>query len=187
VHGFIITEIRSYVTEKLGAEAWKALLKEAGLAGREYTNYLEYPDEEVVGMVGAASRLTGATPAAVLEDFGRYVGRDLVRIYRPLAQPHWRTLEFLENVEQTVHEVVRSRNRQARPPALECTRLGADRVVVVYRSPRRLCALARGIIQGLAAHYGEAVEIREETCMHEGAPQCRLVVTRLVPPAAGVG
>jgi hypothetical protein len=187
VHGFIVSEIKGYVTEKLGPEAWKTLLKQAGVADREYVNYLEYPDEEVVHLVATASRVTGTPVPDILEDFGRYVGRDLLRIYRPLVQPQWRTLEFLENVEHTVHDVVRSRNRTARPPALECTRLGADRVVVVYRSPRRLCALAKGIIQGLAGHYGDTVAISEETCMHEGAPQCRMVVTRQATPAPGVG
>src|SRR5437867_2902721 len=33
------------------------------------------------------------------------------------------------------------------------------------RSERRMCGVAKGIIRGVAAHYGEQVEVEEESCM----------------------
>jgi hypothetical protein len=182
VHGFILSEIRGYVTAKLGAESWKVLLKEAGLAGKEYVNYREYPDEEVVALVVTASRVTGLEVAAILEDFGVYLAADLMRIYRPVIQPQWKLLDFLDHVEQSVHDVVRSRNRQARPPGLRAVREAPDRVVVIYSSGRRLCALAVGIIRGLSAHYGEPIELDHEPCQQLGAPACHIGV-RVLPPA----
>jgi predicted hydrocarbon binding protein len=178
VHGFIFTEIKKYVGEKLGRAAWPELLQRAGLGRREFENFLSYPDEEAVALVGAAAATTGLPADAILEDFGAFLGEDLVEIYRPLIDPAWRTLEFLANVEETIHHVVRSRNRQAAPPNLVCRRSGPHEVVIVYRSQRRLCALARGIVRGVAQQYGEQVEVREETCMHRGAPSCEIHVER---------
>jgi hypothetical protein len=180
VHGFILTEIRAYVTAKLGADSWKALLKGAGLSGQEYVNFREYPDEEVVALVGTASRITGLEVPAILEDFGVYLAADLMRIYRPLVRAEWKLLDFLENVEGTVHDVVRSRNRHARPPGLRSVREAADRVVIIYSSARKLCPLAVGIVKGLSAHYGEAIAVDHEPCQHRGAPSCHIAV-RLAP------
>jgi hypothetical protein len=180
VHGFILSEIRGYVTAKLGAESWKVLLKEAGLAGKEYVNYREYPDEEVVALVVTASRITNLEVPAILEDFGVYLAANLMRIYRPLVRPEWKLLDFLEHVEDTVHGVVRSRNRAAHPPGLRAIREASDRVVVVYSSGRRLCALAVGIVQGLSAHYGEAIAVDHEPCQQRGAPACHIGV-RVLP------
>src|SRR5207244_2056324 len=71
-----------------------------------------------------------------------------------------------------------------RPPLLRCARPTAEEVVITYTSPRRLCALARGIIRGVARHYGEPVTITETTCMHRGAEACTISIrVQEVPPA----
>lgn len=183
MHGFILSEIKKYVEAKFDRKTWYELLERAGIADREYTNFLEYPDGEAVAIVGVASEVTGLSPAAILEDFGTFLGADLLRIYRPLIHPGWRTLDFLAHIEETIHRVVRERNRSARPPALACRREGADQVLIVYTSPRKMCAIARGIVHGVAGHYGEEIAIDEETCMHRGDPSCRIRV-RLTSAAA---
>jgi len=47
---------------------------------------------------------------------------------------------------------------------------------VTYDSPRKMCALARGIIHGLGRHYAESITITEPTCMLRGDPACQLIV-----------
>ena len=78
-----------------------------------------------------------------------------------------------------LNRVVRGRNQKAKPPAISCTRVDDGEVVVTYGSKRKLCALARGIIRGAAEHYGDEVEIREETCMLRGDKLC-VIGVRLV-------
>jgi hypothetical protein len=177
VHGFVLTEIQRFVETRFDRKTWYALLERAGLADREYVNFLEYPDEEAVGLVATASEMTGRPSEEILDDFGFFLGADLLRIYKPLLNPTWGTIDFLANVEQTIHRVVRDRNRQAKPPGLVCRRLGPAEVMIVYRSPRRLCALARGIVRGVASHYGEEIDLVEESCMHRGDASCNLRVS----------
>jgi predicted hydrocarbon binding protein len=52
------------------------------------------------------------------------------------------------------------------------------RVLVTYTSERKLCAVAKGIIQGIASHFQERVVIRERECMLKGAPACLISVRR---------
>ena len=183
MHGFIFAEIREFVSSALGQPVWNSLVKKAGLGDRNYEKFLEYPDAEAVALVTTASEMTGQQPGAILESFGRYLGPHLLKVYRPLIDPSWKTLDFLENTEQTIHNIVRARNRQAKPPALRWERTSPVEAVLTYRSPRKMCPLAKGITFGVADAYGEAIEIEETTCMHRGDPTCTMRV-RLTAPAA---
>ena len=48
---------------------------------------------------------------------------------------------------------------------------------MTYTSNRRLCALAKGIVRGVAAHYGERILVFDAACTFSGDPHCELVVT----------
>ena len=49
-----------------------------------------------------------------------------------------------------------------RGTAFECERDGDARLIMTYRSPRRLSALAEGLMRGCAEHFGETIEIASE-------------------------
>jgi hypothetical protein len=176
MHGTIFSELKKFVDARLGPDAWRPLVREAGLGARLYVTVSEYPDAEAVALVGAASRTTGMPAQDILEAFGEFIAPDLLGMYRALVRPEWRTLEFLENTENTIHRVVRLQNPGARPPEIRCTRTGPAEVVIHYGSERRMCAVARGIVKGVAAHYGETVTLEEPRCMLRGDEECRLVV-----------
>jgi predicted hydrocarbon binding protein len=54
-----------------------------------------------------------------------------------------------------------------------------DEVQIIYSSSRQLCSVAKGIIKGVARHYGETVHITEDACMLRGDQFCALRVTRM--------
>jgi hypothetical protein len=176
MHGYIFLEVEKFVTTVLGAAAWRKVTAQAGLAERKYLNGLDYPDEEVVALVIAAHQITEMPVPDILQAFGKFLGADLFKAFRPLIDPRWRTLEFLENVEATIHRVVRQRSAKSKPPALHCTRQSRSEVLIEYSSARRLCHLAKGIVLGVAEHYGDTVALTEETCMLNGDPHCRIWV-----------
>src|SRR5437016_13340478 len=176
MHGIVFVELRKFVNEKLGAQAWNELLKNAGLTEKVYMPIAEYPDAEIVSLASTAASMTGNSVAQVLEGFGEFIASDLLGMYRTLVRPEWKTLDLLEHTEKTIHEVVRMKNRGASPPRLTVERLGADRVMIHYSSQRLMCALAMGIVKGLAKHYKEEVKMEQTRCMLEGAPACLIVV-----------
>jgi predicted hydrocarbon binding protein len=49
-------------------------------------------------------------------------------------------------------------------------------MALAYQSPRRMCWLAHGFIEGAADHFGETVEIEHQSCMLENSPVCRLAM-----------
>lgn len=179
MHGIIFTELRNYVTSALGQDAWPALIKEAGLEGKSYLPVKEYPDEEVGALVSAAARITKKPAGVVMEGFGIFLAPKLLAMYRSLVDPAWRTLDVIENTEQTIHRVVRIRNPGAHPPALRTTRTGPKEVVLLYNSHRRMCNVAIGIAKGVGVHFGENISITETRCMHRGAPECEIVIRKM--------
>jgi hypothetical protein len=76
-------------------------------------------------------------------------------VYGPLLDSEWRTLDVIQHTEETIHRVVRMRQPGAAPPRLRVDRASPDEVAIHYDSPRRLCAVARGIVRGVAKHFGE--------------------------------
>jgi predicted hydrocarbon binding protein len=176
MHGIIFSELKKYVDTKFGGDTWNTLLNDSGVGLKLYMSVREYPDQEAVALVTAASKRTGKPAAAILEDFGDFISDDLLAMYPTLIKPEWKALEFLENVEQTIHTVVRARNPGAKPAQITCSRLGPNEVVVTYSSPRRMCPVAKGIISGLGRYYKQRLATTEVACMHKGATACKLNV-----------
>ena len=176
MHGLILSELRRFLHARLGEAAWPALVEKARVGRTTYLISETYPDAEVVALVTTASQITGVPAGALLEDFGEFIVPTLLKTYRAFVKPTWRTLDVLEHTEQNIHKAVRLRDAGAEPPRLHVTRPNPDEVQIVYRSERKLCAVAKGIVNGIAKHYGDAVEVAESTCMVNGDPACTINV-----------
>jgi predicted hydrocarbon binding protein len=176
MHGIIFNQLRGYAQSRLGEQGWETLLREAGLPARMYLAFQSYPDEEAVALVSAASRLTGRSVRFLLEDFGEFLVPGLLKIYRAFLQPDWTILDVVEHAER-IHERVR-RDPHAAPPKLECKRVDASTISVIYSSPRKLCGVGIGFVRGLAGAMGQHADVQEKQCMHDGAPHCVFIVKR---------
>lgn len=161
MHGSIFLQLQHYVTAHHGASAWPELVRAAGVPERTYLHSEAYPDREAFALLQCAAHVRRKPYPEFLEDFGEFITPWLMELYAALIPETWGTLELLLNTEETVHTVVRAANPSARPPRLDFTRTGPDRLRFLYDSPRRLSALARGIIQGVANHYGDRIELTE--------------------------
>ena len=177
MHGTIFVELEKFVTAQLGEGAWEKLKAEAGIgAARAYRPKFIYPDEELLALVQAGSKITGMPIPALLEAYGEFVAPALMDMYRHAVDPSWRTLDLIEHTEESIHTVVRVDHEGAKPPYLRAERRGPNEVAVFYTSPRKLCPVARGISRGIAAHYGESIDIEDVRCMHRGDEDCLMVV-----------
>jgi len=179
MHGMVFAELRNYAERKHGKGTWDALLGNAGLQGKVYMQVQEYPDAEVVALLAAASSMTGLPVAELLEDFGEFITPALLKMFGHLLRAEWRTIDVIDHTEGTVHTAVRVRNPGAKPPKLQTVRRGPDEVVLVYTSPRQMCAFAIGIGKGLAKHFRENVIATQTMCMHKGASKCEIVFRKV--------
>lgn len=176
MHGMIFSELRQFVEKRMGAAVWSRVVAEANLPDRLYLLAQQFPDSEFQALVAAAAKMMNIPASAFLEDLGEFVAPDLLQMHAHSVRPEWRTLDLIEHTEQAIHQVVREGSSGAHPPEIATTRTGKHELVVAYVSQRKLCAFAKGIVRGIAAHYGERTHITETTCMLEGAEQCTLEI-----------
>lgn len=172
MHGIIHLELQKFVTERYGGQAWQVLTKKAELGEEIFTPLRAYPDDLMFRLVRVAVELTRTPAEQLLEAFGEHLVNGYLALYGNLLKPEWRTLDVIEHSEETIHRVVRMRQPGAEPPQLKAERTAPDEVVLFYDSPRRLCAVARGIGRGIANHFGESIVIDERKCVHRGDPGC---------------
>jgi predicted hydrocarbon binding protein len=165
VHGIIFVELKGFVEHALGVDAWQLALQRAELDPTTvYLPIREYPDSDIEAIVGACVEMARLPVETVLERFGQYIVPGLVKTYPALIDRKWRTLELLQNTDQILHKVVRARIKGARPPTLRCESVDAETLRVFYSSHRSLCALAKGIMLGVAKHYNERAVVDELHC-----------------------
>jgi predicted hydrocarbon binding protein len=176
MNGIVFMEIGKFAHSRLGPQAWAEAMRAAGIPSRIYYRVADYPDDEALALLSALSGALQEPVQAVLESLGEFIVPDLMKMSRYWIQPQWKTLDLIEHTEETIHETLRQEGSQTDPPRLRCRRTGPHEVVVTYDSPRRMCSLAKGIIAGVAKHYGETVTITEPSCMLKGAASCELII-----------
>ena len=177
MHGLIFSSLRDYATAQYGEEITRDLFTGEPV----YLLSEAYADERLGALIGRAAELTGVEPDAIVHDFGVFAAETtFARLYPAYFAISGSAREFLLTVETRIHELVRATVPHASPPQLGVGEWGDDGVEILYTSPRRLCVLLRGLVEGTAAHYVEAATIEEASCMHRGADACRFLV-RLTP------
>jgi predicted hydrocarbon binding protein len=173
VHGLIFVSFRDYLVAEHGPATEAHIM--AG-EGRYFVSE-GYPDERFTGLVERACRSTGMPHDELLREFGAFTAeKTFARLYPALFDLSGTARSFLLTVESRIHQVVRVAMPDALPPELDVAELGDDGVAIVYTSPRRLCSMLRGLVEGTARRYGEAAHIDEPRCMLRGDGQCTLEV-----------
>lgn len=180
--GIIFNLVEEAVVAEHGDDAWDAVLAEAGVTGA-YTSLDVYPDEELVALVGAGSKLLGVEPGALTQWLGHEASLGLADRYPHFFTPHASTQPFLLTLNDVIHPEVRKVHPNAEPPDFGFGESSDGDLVLTYSSRRRLCDLAIGMIAGAATHYGETSSVAHDVCMKDGADAC--VFTVSFAPAAG--
>ncbi len=189
MHGLIFVTWEKYLSERFGnslLSEYRAAIGEtaatAPLASRVYD------DATLLAGVGVASQLTRLHADTLLRQFGRYFmvngltshlcaylltqvqsGRDLLLKMRDAHEQMSRTPDALT------------------PPLFAYEALPTDPkgLILIYDSPRKLCPVLLGAIEGAAARYREQVNVVERTCMKKGAEVCRFEI-RFYTPSTGL-
>ena len=85
---------------------------------------------------------------------------------------------FLMDIENVIHKDVKRLYPETYLPVIDFEDTGDEHsLVLLYRSKRKLCALAEGLILGASDHFNVKTTINHPVCMHKGSDHCRLELT----------
>ena len=172
--GIIFTEFNQLVEDTWGLETWEKLLDDVNPpSGGAYTSGDTYPDAELFSLVGAPSKTVKTPVPDLVRAFGAYLTPRLVKRY-PVFVKNKTPKQFLQSVHDVIHVEVKKLYPEAVLPTFTYENPGKDRLVMIYRSQRKLCALAEGLIEGTAKHFGVAIDLEHPRCLHKGDDHCRL-------------
>lgn len=173
MHGLIFASFRDFLLTEHGAD----VANDVTAGEPQYTLSEAYPDEQFLALLERACARMALSRDDLLFEFGAFTAATtFARLYSLLFKLSPTARDFLLTVETPIHEVVREALREARPPELAVTDLGEEGLEIVYTSPRRICAMLRGLVEGTGRVYGETVHVEELECMHLGALVCRFAI-----------
>ena len=183
--GIVFNLLEEVVRREHGEDAWDDLIDEAAVGGA-YTSLGNYEDGDLSRLVSAASRSLNRPPYEVVRWFGRKALPLLARKYPSLFERHATTRSFILTLNDIIHPEVRKLYPGADVPEFDFDVSSPDAVVMTYRSARRLCGFAEGLVEGAAAHFRESVVFEQPRCMLRGDPHCIFRIS-FAPLDSGTG
>lgn len=180
MHGLIFVTWEKFLHERFGSElfgAYRAAIGETATTAPLSSRV--YDDAHLLNGIGVASKLTHVPAESLLREYGRYFmlnGLTSHLCAYLLNQVH--SGRELLLMMRDAHAQMRQTGDALMPPLFTYTSLSFDHhtIAFIYDSPRHLCAVLWGAIEGAASRYGEHVLIQEQTCMKKGASVCHFVV-----------
>ncbi len=169
--GVVFNLLEQIVTRDYGEDAWDELLDSAGLEGA-YTSLGSYGDADLAKLVDAASDALAISPDEIV----RWLGRNALPLFAvshpQLFENHVSARTFVLTLNDIIHPEVRKLYPGADVPVFDFETTATGELVMGYRSPRKMCTFAEGLLEGAGEHFGEQLVIEQPRCMKRGDERC---------------
>lgn len=180
MHGLIFVTWERYLSERFNGTVLKKYRDAVGGAvGTTVLASRVYDDEILLAGVGAASQITKIPAETLLREYGRFfIINGLTRHLCAYILTQVHSGRDLLLAMHDAHEQMSRLPESLTPPLFQYIAHAQkpDELILIYDSPRKLCPLLMGAIEGAAERYGEQVRIVEQTCMKRGDLVCRFEI-----------
>ncbi|WP_412755051.1 heme NO-binding domain-containing protein [Legionella pneumophila] len=176
--GIVFTALNDMIIDQFGIETWDHLVTQTDLpSGGSYTAGGTYEDTEILQLIQALAQMKNLQIPIFLESFGNYMFLVFSNKYPVFLKKDLSLKEFLKSVDGTIHVEVEKLNPGEQLPFITYEDPASNILIMLYRSPRKLCHFAIGLINGAAKHYRKNIKINQTLCMHQQSDHCRLEIT----------
>ncbi len=178
MHGIIFLALEDFLEARLGEGVWSHALKAANMDAQLFEHDRYYPDQAADALFAVSAKLLKLSINHTLELFGQHMTPGLVAMGRSMGvlNKEWKTLDILEHLQSHVLAPFTNIASGVNPPDIRTYRLKHGEVAVAYISKRKLCYLMKGIIRGMGKFFQEPIAFKEQVCMLQDAPLCRVTV-----------
>ncbi len=175
--GVIFRLFEEFVTSNWGDEFFEDVLASTKLVTQEpFVGPGTYPDEDLLALLDNAVTRLGVSPAEALTGFGRFAFPRLAASFPVFVQGHVHPKSFLQSVDSVIHVEVRKLYPEAVTPRVLIQDTGPDQAILRYESPRKLCALLCGLLEGVGDHFGTPLQFSQSRCALRGDPFCEFAI-----------
>ena len=180
MHGLIFVTWEKFLSDRFGSpflNEYRAAIGETPSTS-PLASYV-YDDTTLFAWVGAACKLSRQPVDTLLREYGRYfMLNGLTSHLCAYLLTQVQSGRDLLLAMRDAHAQMRRTSDAINPPlfAYESISTNPNEMALIYDSPRQLCSVLFGAIEGAAERYGEQVSIVERSCMKRGAAVCRFEV-----------
>ena len=179
--GVIFTHLQEMIESQQGFQVWDAILEHCDLpSGGVFVLTECYPDDELFAIVTELSAVTNTAINDLLGSFGEYLFVNLHKSMPPEVFAPLTLWDLLKGLDSIIHMEVKKLDKKAQPPTLTVKRSSDHEMVLEYRSTKKLCYLAMGMLKSAANMFAEEVTLAMPVCIHDGHDYCELVITHHV-------
>lgn len=161
--GMVFTEFLEFVERRFGEDMVDDVIDSAAVPnGGAYTAVGTYSHGEMVALVVALAEQTGAPAEDLVREFGEALSDTFARDFPDFFRRAGNLFDFLASIEDHIHVEVRKLYPDAELPTFTVESRTPARMVIVYRSPRKMGHLSEGLIIGSARQYDVDVRVHSE-------------------------
>ena len=176
--GIVYTLFQDMVEDEFGLDVWEHLIEHSSLGSEGiYTSVKTYPDEEMVQLITQLAAHTGTPAPDLIEYFGHYLLPSLMGTLPVTINRYSDLWSFMSAIDDVIHMEVQKLSPDALTPEIKVVEYLGDHMDVSYKSPRKLCFLAIGLIKQAGIHFNTPVDVAHKQCMHNDHDHCVLSIT----------
>ena len=179
--GMVFTEFIELVEDRFSPDIADQVLREvAPTNGGAYTAVGDYPHQDMMALMTALAARTGTSVAAVMHAFGEHLLMRFTEVHAAMFARYPNFFDLVAAIDGHIHVEVHKLYQQATLPRFTVVERSPDRMLLFYESPRRMEALAQGLLDAAARHYGEPSRISHvESTGPDGRPGVMFTIERL--------
>ncbi|MEU9130619.1 heme NO-binding domain-containing protein [Kitasatospora sp. NPDC048540] len=170
--GLWIWAFEEAVNGRYGERVWDSMLETAGMDG-VYTPMGNYPPEDLLRLGEAGAEVVGRPAAELLDWQGTEAVGLIAERYPYFVESHHSPQSLIRAIDSFIDPGF-WRHHNPYVPVFDFEQAAPDRLSVLYR-PRPsaiLCATIGGAIKGMVLVFGEEPDVRQSSCMWDGAGHC---------------
>jgi hypothetical protein len=179
MYGLVNKAVEDLVKTNFGEDTWLKIKEEAQVKQASFVGMESYPDGITYSLVGAASKVLGASAGQILEAFGEYwvlyTAKEGYGDMLDMAGDNLR--DFLHNLD-ALHVRVGTLMPQLQPPAFDCEDLDEHSLRLHYHTERAgLAPMVLGLVKGLGKRFNTECTVVQEASKADGADHDVFLVT----------
>jgi hypothetical protein len=175
--GVVFTEFLGFVKENYGEDTVDDIIDASALpSGGAYTSVGTYPPAEMDTLCAALSTQTQEPAAKLVCRFGLHLSKAFAVDYPEFFSKSDSFFDFLSSVEDHIHVEVRKLYPDAELPSFRVVSRTPTEMIIDYESPRRMSALAEGLILGSAKKFGVTARVQVLPSPEENPDISRFIV-----------
>lgn len=170
-----LSGLQGFIVERFGQRVWDEVVPEDLNSRFQYAKPEGCLTGELLSIFGLLADYVGQPSTELIKEFGCYLFPQLLDFMPEARQDDMSFRSFMISVGRVIHKDVQRLYPEVQVPKIDFIQQ-ANQLTMFYRSERKLCYLAEGLIEGAADFFHAEIELSHPICMHHGAAYCEIVI-----------